>query len=189
EEKALALLAQNVENRLVASALGVSESLISQWISRKEFSDILTERRFKQLAKHTDADNELDELESTLRRKLKQSLVFLNKPLEIASTLAKINAMERRGISAPALTTNSSPTVNLQIPLFLLQNFTKDSMNQVVEVGDQSLVTIQSSKIKTMISSHNNLSLTLNEDKQNDTPSSSKATSFNPKQKSLADSL
>jgi 7-keto-8-aminopelargonate synthetase-like enzyme len=153
--KALDLLGQNIEVKRVCDALGVTESYISQLREIPEFAAALAEKRYQSVAKHNETDNAYDKLESKLLKKLDNSLVYLSKPTEIVHVLSKVNSAIRRGASAPATLQTQSPVIQLMLPQVLIQNFgaakqdiAVNTLNQVTRVGDQSLVTMQSSRLK-----------------------------------------
>lgn len=144
EEMALALLGDGIAQSVVASHLGVTESAISQWISQDSFKERLVTLRYENLSKHNERDRKLDTAEDTLIEKLTESLPLLFRPMEIARTLQIINAAKRRGSSAPAAMTEQAQVVQLVMPVKIVNKFTVNIMNQVVEAGDQKLVTVQS---------------------------------------------
>lgn len=144
EEMALALLGDGIAQSVVASHLGVTESAISQWISQDSFKERLVTLRYENLSKHNERDRKLDTAEDALITKLTESLPLLFRPMEIARTLQIINAAKRRGSSAPAAMTEQAQVVALVMPVKIVNKFTVNIMNQVVEAGDQKLVTVQS---------------------------------------------
>lgn len=144
EDMALALLGDGVEQSIVASHLGVSESAISQLISRDDFAEKLITLRYENLSKHNERDKAYDLIEDELVTKMKESLPLLFRPESIMKAIQVINAAKRRGSSAPAATTTQQTVVKIVMPVRVINRFTTDMMNQVVEVGDQKLVTVQS---------------------------------------------
>lgn len=144
EEMALALLGDGIAQSVVASHLGVTESTISQLVSQDAFKERLIALRYENLSKHNERDRKFDTAEDMLIEKLTESLPLLFRPMEIARTLQIINAAKRRGSSAPAAMTEQQQVVQLVMPVKVVNKFTVNVMNQVVEAGDQKLVTVQS---------------------------------------------
>lgn len=155
ESRALELLSSGIEAVAVASALGISESRISQLIAEPVFAAKLAEARFEALRKHNATDNEYDSLEKTLIEQLKRVASFATKPMEIARILQIINSAKRRGASAPDSITRVKQVVRLSIPIAVVNRFQVNAANQVVEAGiegdSQQLVTMQSGNITRLL--------------------------------------
>lgn len=143
ESRALKLLGDGFPTSIVAGATGLSESRVSQLVSDPDFSRDLSELKFKNLSKHNERDAEADDLENMLLEKLKNTAPLLHRPMEIAKIYSMVNNAKRRGTSAPSHIVNQQPAVALVMPTIIVQNFTKSANNQIVEAGEQSLVTIQ----------------------------------------------
>lgn len=144
EEMALALLGDGIPQESVASHLGVSESLISQLVSREDFAAKLIELRYTALSKHNERDKSYDSIEDELIVKLRDSLPLMFRPEQVLKAVQVINAAKRRGSSAPAATTQQQTIVKIVMPVRVINKFTTNVMNQVIEAGDQKLVTVQS---------------------------------------------
>jgi len=153
EDRALALLGQGLSPAVVASAIGVSESRISQLLSQADFASAVTELRYKSLLQHNERDSKYDALEDKLLEKMQNILPFMVKPMEILKALTTVNAAKRRGAGSSAGTDGAPSTiVQLIMPSavfnqFTAQNIQLNTQNQVVKAGDQSLVTIQSGRM------------------------------------------
>jgi hypothetical protein len=152
ESRALTLLGQGLSPEVVAAAVGVSPSRISQLVSQPEFASQVAELRFKNLSKHNERDNAYDSLEDQLVEKLKDCLPFMMRPMEILKAIQVINTAKRRGSSAPESITNQQTTVSLVMPTQIIQNFTTNINNQVVRAGEQDLITVQSASLKDLVS-------------------------------------
>ena len=154
EDRALSLLSSNVEPRVVASALGITESAISQLLSREEFAEKVALRKYEVLANHSLRDNKYDDIEDDVLEKLKHSLAMIFEPMKLLKVLQVVNTAKRRGMAAPEAAINKQPTLTLNVPTILLTHFSTQNniYNQVLEVNDpsnpnKSLVTIQSSAL------------------------------------------
>ena len=163
--KIVSLLGQGLPNTVVATAVGVSESYISQLLSGEDFAAEVTSLRVGALEAPTRRDASYDSLEDKLITKFDQSLVFLTKPMEILSAMQKVNAMTRRGLGVQDRAGNqsSSTVVNIEMPTQIIANFKTNSLGQVIEaeaqhvdgsVEVQSLVTIQSNNVEKLVASH-----------------------------------
>lgn len=137
-DKALTLLGQGHPPVVVASALGVTESRISQLLADSTFAEKVTELRYKQLQKSTAIDDEYNELESKLLEKLRKSLPLISRPRDILAAVTVVNNAKRRGQQAPESSTVTQKTVNLFLPGSVQQRFVSNSHNQVTEIRDES---------------------------------------------------
>ena len=150
-EKALALLGQNVSPEHVALTLGVEPSRISQLLSEQEFKEEVIALKYKHLVSANERDGKYDKLEDVLIDKLEKSLGWVIKPMELVRILATINAAKRRGTSAPQAIATQNPVVSIIMPVALQQKFTLNLNNQVIQAGEQELVTIQSGTLMDQI--------------------------------------
>lgn len=148
EERALKLLGSGLGPEAVASAVGVTVSRISQLLSDSEFAAEVSTLRYNSLSKHNERDETYDTLEDALITKLKQNLPLMCRPMEILKAIQVINAAKRRGQSAPESITNQQTVVNITMPTQIVNKFTTNINNQVVQAGSQELLTIQASKLK-----------------------------------------
>ena len=151
EDRALSLLGQGLGPEVVAAAVGVSTSRISQLLSTPEFASKVAELRYESLAKHNQRDSAYDRMEDSLLEKLKDCLPFMMRPMEILKAIQVINAAKRRGSSAPESITSQQTVVQLVMPTQILQSFTTNINNQVIKAGQQDLVTVQSSNMDKLL--------------------------------------
>lgn len=147
EERALTLLGQGVPPTAVANALGVDISRISQLLSQDEFASKVVEKKFEALSKNNERDGSIDSIEDKLIKKLGDCLPFMTRPMELVKAFQVINAAKRRGQTAPETLTQNQTIIQLNIPAIILNKFTTNINNQVVQVGEQSLLTIPSGQM------------------------------------------
>jgi hypothetical protein len=136
EFRALELLGSGIAPETVANALGVTPSRISQLLSDEEFARKVTEKKFETLQKH-----------NALIEKFQDVIPLMMRPMEILKALQVINSQKRRGVSSPESIHTQQTIVNLTVPVQLVTKFSRDINNQVIEAGDQTLLTIQSNKL------------------------------------------
>lgn len=145
EERALHLLGQGIAPETVASACGVSASRISQLLSDEQFIAKVSELRFQNLEKHNITDGKYDDLETQLLDRLKDCIPLMGmEPMKLLKAVQVINAAKRRGVSAPDQVTQQQTVVNLVMPNVIMQKFTTNINNQVIQAGEQTLQTIPS---------------------------------------------
>lgn len=153
--RALALLGSGISSEIVAAALGVSPSRISQLLSDEVFAAQVSSLRFENLQKHTVIDQKYDSIEERLLKQLELNLPLMMRPMEIVKALSIVNGAKRR--SAPVSTATGGAiggtVVNLLMPVQVLQKYAVqvNIMNQVVKTGDTDLVTIQSGTLMKMV--------------------------------------
>lgn len=148
EGRALALLGSGqVSPEQVASACGVTVSRISQLLSDPEFAAEVAELRYQNLSKHNLRDSKYDALEDRLVDKLSDLLPLMMRPLEVLKAIQVINAAKRRGQSTPEQITNQQTVVSITMPTVIVNKFVTNVNNQVIQAGDQELLTIQSGSL------------------------------------------
>jgi hypothetical protein len=171
-ERALSLLGKGVPPAAVANAIGVDISAISQLLSQDEFAQQVIEAKFEALSKHTERDSHIDNLEDKLLDKLRDCMPFMTRPMEILKAFQVINAAKRKSAATSEQLTNRQTIIQLNIPQIVLDKFTSNVHNQVVQVGQQTLLTIPSGDMLKQLEARNATKLTL----ENDTsPSRSKS--------------
>ena len=156
EDRALALLGNGVPPELVAAAVGVTASRISQLVSDPEFSKKIAEARYLNLSKHNERDNKYDRVETELIDKLETMLPMMYKPVDVLRAIQVVNMAKRRGASAPETLIAQKEVVSLSMPTVLLNQFTQQNIqvninNQVIKAGEQDLVTVQSVRMNDLL--------------------------------------
>lgn len=165
EERALSLLGAGISPVHVASTIGVSESFISQLLSREDFASAVAHLKTEALQKHNSRDLKYDSLEDSLLGKLEQALPMMYKPHDILRAISTINGAKRRGTSTIDSVVAQQTIVQIVLPTKVVSQFTVNAQNQVVQAGTQSLQTIQSGEL---LRQHE--SLTLREEIKNVLP-------------------
>lgn len=150
EQRAITLLGSGLPPEVVASAVGVTTSRISQLISTPEFMAEVTELRFRNLSKHNERDSRYDSMEDALLERLENCLPMMYKPMEVLKAISVINAAKRRGSSAPDATIAQQTVVSITMPTQIIKQFSTNIHNQVINAGEQQLLTIQSSQLSAL---------------------------------------
>lgn len=148
ESRALKLLGDGIAPFTVAASLGISQGRISQLLSDEVFAAQVAELRYKNLAKHNERDDLYDNMESDLIEKLKDCLPLMHRPMEILKAIQVINGAKRRGASTPEAFTEKQSIVQLVVPIQIINKFQTNLQGQVVTVGEQNLLTIQSGALE-----------------------------------------
>lgn len=145
QSTALKLLGQGIAPVMVASTLGVTESLVSQFMADSRFAHEVTKLKLGSLQKQTAIDNKYLEIEDRLADKLLKAIPLMNKPMEIVRGLQVINATKRRGVADAGTVNHQTQIVQLVLPGAFAAKFVTNAQNQIVEVqdgeGQRSLIT------------------------------------------------
>ena len=157
ESRALSLLGSGIAPEMVASAIGVSVSRISQLLSDPEFSKEVLELRYAALASRNIRDDKVDALEDVLLDKIRDLLPFIVRPLEAIRAYSLINAAKRRGASL-GFAESRTPVVTLVMPSTIINQYSLKTEiitninNQVIKAGNQELITVPSGQMNSLLS-------------------------------------
>lgn len=151
KDKIKALLGQGHSPELVATIIGCDPSYISQLLENETFRNEVSELRVQSLQAATERDKKWDSLEEKLLNKLHDAVDFVIKPREILAILSVANAAKRRGATATESITINNQVVNLLMPTKLTTIFTVNQNNQVIGVGDKSMLTMPSKNIGALL--------------------------------------
>lgn len=138
------LLGTGLSNEVVASAVGVDPSYISQLMSDEEFASVVIERRSKALTANTSRDLTIDGLEDRILTKMASALDYVVKPDQLLSFFRVINGAKRRGVPINHQVTAKTAIVALSLPAAVKRQFTLNNKGEIVDVEDQTLVTMNS---------------------------------------------
>lgn len=153
----LEMLGNGLSPAIAASALGISESYISQLLSEESFATQVTAARFNNLQAATARDKSYDAIEDALITKMQDLLPMMYKPMEVLRAITVINAAKRRGASAPENTVINQTVVQLTLPASVTSRFVTNANNQVIEAGEQELITIQATQLTKKLESHHDI--------------------------------
>jgi len=153
EDRAAALLGSGISPLVVANSLGISPSRISQLLSDENFSARVAELRYKNLAKHNERDGVADGIEDAILEKLEESLPLVHRPMELVKMYQIVNAAKRRGTGTPEAMVEKQSIIQLVVPIQILNKFQTNQQGQVVTVGSQDLLTIQSGALDNLVKS------------------------------------
>lgn len=151
EERALSLLGSGIAPVTVAASLGITPGRISQLLSDENFAARVAELRYNHLAKHNERDDRYDNVESTLIERLEEAIPLMHRPMELLRAIQVINGAKRRGASTPEAIVEKQAVVQLVVPIQILNKFQTNQQGQVVTVGEQDLLTIQSGALDGLV--------------------------------------
>lgn len=102
----------------------------------------VTGLRYANLQAATSRDRNYDAMEDTLIDKMRELIPLMYKPMEVLRAITVINAAKRRGADAPDNTVIHQTIVQLTLPQVVASKFVTNVNNQVIEAGNQELITI-----------------------------------------------
>lgn len=130
----------------ISRALGITPGAVTQLMQSPQVSTEIAKMQAEQQARSSAIDAKYDAIEEKLLVQLEKTVPLLMRPGEIANVLTRINAAKRRGV-AHQVAQGPAQVLQLNIPIALQSKFVVNSANQVVQAGEQTLVTMQSSNI------------------------------------------
>lgn len=143
----LSLFGQGVTQTEIAATLGITPSAVSQLLASPDLAPEVAKIREAQIARSANLDVRYDAIEESLLGQLEKTIPMLLRPEQILNALEKVNRAKRRGITLTE-TKQVSQVVHLHLPPQILQKVITNTSNQVVSVGGQQLITMQSANIK-----------------------------------------
>ena len=144
EERALKLLGTGVSAEQVAAALGVTPARISQLLSDESFASQVADLKYSNLLSHSERDNKLDTLEDSLIQKIEMLTPLIMRPMEAIKALQIVNGAKRRGSQGLSAASPVTQVVQIAMPTQIVHKFVTNIQNQVIQTGEQQLLTIQS---------------------------------------------
>lgn len=147
QQKVKELLGQNLPVHVVASAVGCDDSYITQLLANPDFSAEVSQLRMLALTEHTRRDRKIDGIEDKLIAKLENAVDFMHKPRDILTAFNVLNAAKRRGVGSETNLTVNQTIVALTIPERVAKKVTINQQGEVVQVGDQTLVTMPTQQL------------------------------------------
>ena len=144
KDKILALLGLGLPNNVVASAVGVSDSYVSQLMGVEDFARQVQELRLKNLTEIAARDKKWDSLEDRFLQKLEDLLPMggFSRPMEILKALQVLNAAKRRASPQELPAAASYTVVPLILPIVMAPKLSVNSQGQVIEVEGRVLATM-----------------------------------------------
>lgn len=151
KDKIKQLLGLNLPNNVVASAVGVSESYISQLLSEESFAKEVSELRIVSLSESVERDQAYNKIEDALLEKVQEQLdngMFgAANPRLILQALQVVNSAKRRSAPQELHSQMSRPVATLILPIAIAAKFVIDSKSQVVEVEGETMATMPASGV------------------------------------------
>jgi hypothetical protein len=143
------LLGNNLSITVVASAVGCTEGYITQLMSDEEFASEVAALKIVALQGASKRDASINSIEDRLIRKLSQAVDegAFYKPRDLLSAFTVLNSAKRRGVEHKETTSLPTTVINLNIPAQIARRFVIDQQGEVLQVNDQTLVTMPTSQL------------------------------------------
>lgn len=155
--KAMKLQAGGANQRETANALGVDESLISQFNAEADYKEQLHDLVAKAFKSAQEIDENYQDIEHTLSKRLKELTQYMMNPDQVLRTLKFANEAKRKlgpvptnGNGSASDAVKLTPVV-LVLPVAVKREFVLNPNNEIIGVDDAQLVTLNSTSLNGMI--------------------------------------
>lgn len=161
-DKIKELLGNGLSNEIVATAVGVSISYISQLMADEQFSAEVISLRTIALTDATVRDRSWDGLENkmldNLHNLVDQKMIY--KVNDVVKVLAIANNAKRRGATSQDALTTHKTVVQLTLPAVIVNKYRKTLEGEVVEVitdegASQTLITMPAAALMQKLAAEN----------------------------------
>lgn len=136
------MLAQGLKPIEVALTVGCTPGYISQLLEDEEFLEKVREGRIKKTAEVVELDNMYDRIEGKALNRLEKMIDLVSKPRDLLEIATKMNGAKRRASVSPNEQLTAGRVVTLNIPAALSHKFILDANAQVVNVDNESMITM-----------------------------------------------
>lgn len=152
-DKLKELLGRGISGAVAASAVGCSESYVSQLLAEAEFAAEVSALKLLHVTKDTQRNDKIDNLKDKLLDQLEKAAQFAYKPGEVLTAAKALQALSttRSGNETAAAQQVQSQIVQVVLPTVTAASFTRNSLNEVVEVNGRSMATLTPAALKTII--------------------------------------
>lgn len=147
KERIKVMLGNGLSPSVTALACGCTPAYVSQLLAEEQFAAEVAELRFASISAATDRDVRTDKIEDALLAKLEELLPYMTKPMEVVRTYMAINGAKRRGAPISQELPQTTQVIQLFLPPQVVNNFKLSKTNEVVEVDNRTLVSMQAPKL------------------------------------------
>lgn len=155
-DRLLKLLGSGVSNAVAASAVGCTESYVSQLMAEEEFAQKVAALRFEMLQASRARDEKADTLEDKLLEKLETTLPLIMKPMEVLKALSTVNGLQRRSKPAQEQVHIQNQIIQLQMQTNVVAKLTLTPNKEIVAVDGRDLITMSSAQLLMEAKDHAN---------------------------------
>ena len=141
------LLGSGLVPEVVAEAVGVTASYVSQLMDNDSFRDEVTILRTKSLTADTQRDRKIDAIEDSLVDSMERALPYMTKARDILNAFRVVNQAKRRGLPRQTGNTVNNTIVQINLPVRKVREFVTTQNGEVVEVDGHTMVTMSSTQL------------------------------------------
>ena len=139
KDQALTLLAQGLKQSVVASALGVEESYISQLLADEDFAADLRAKKQELSVADATYDTKLDRATEEALDRIETKLPFANLQQSLQAFKVLESAKRRRDRGTPG-TESAGVVVNILLPTVIAPRYLQNQSGEIVEVEGQTML-------------------------------------------------
>lgn len=143
-DKVVEMISRGYAQSVVASAVGCTDSFISQLLAEQEVRDAISSKRLELLERHVDTDDSVDKLEADSLKTLHRLMPFITDPMKALRIFQVTNSAKRKTVEPTTPADSKGVTIILNLPPAIATKYKMSQDQQVVEVDGRSMTTLPS---------------------------------------------
>lgn len=155
KDLAITMIAQNLPTGVIAAACGVEDSYISQLKSDPAVQELLAANAAAAgpalSPEAVKFDNRLDQAESLALERIEKNIHFANLGQAVSAFKILNGARRRKEVLGPQAQ-NVNVTVNLTLPAASLPRYVTNSVNEIIEVEGQTMISATPKQLDKILS-------------------------------------
>ncbi len=140
KERAIELLCQGVSTTVVADAVGVDPSYISQLRADPDIAARISETLSQHTLEDVKHDNLIDRCEEMALQRIEKTIQYANFGQTLAAFKILNGATRRQQGAGPAAGLTANITVNLTLPSRAIPSYTTNGKNEIIEVEGRTMI-------------------------------------------------
>jgi hypothetical protein len=147
------LLALDLPHVQIASALGCTDSYISQCLENAEFKAAVSTLRITRLTAASARDDKIDRLEDKVLDNLEKTIPYIMRPKDALDAFKILNAAKRtsqQGVNSQNGGAGTGQLVTILLPVGISSQFVRNANNEIIEAGGRSLAALPSKVLQQM---------------------------------------
>lgn len=158
KDQALALLSQGLKQSVVASALGVEESYVSQLLTDEDFAAELAQKKKELSVADVAYDTKLDRATEDALDRIETKLPFANLQQTLQAFKVLDGAKRRKERGTPGAE-NAGVTVNILLPTVIAPRYLQNQSGEIVEVEGQTMLSATPKNLEELVQKRKQLKL------------------------------
>lgn len=140
KERAIELLCQGVSTSMVAEAVGVDPSYISQLRADPEVAAKISEALSQHTLEDVKHDSLIDKCEELALQRIEKTIAYANFGQTLAAFKILNSASRRQQKGGPGGGLSTNITVNLTLPTAAIPAYTTNASNEIIEVEGRTMI-------------------------------------------------